>query len=459
MKAKEVVHEVFDIDQGLLKTFFRLFTNPKDVVDHPDQYMRPWRYATYVVSIASLFYYLVIHWLDDPAGKMILWDAPQQLIQLTTGYYNFYEATQPLKRLVLGALAFYLPLLLLFFSHRTSLLRISIYLFSQSVFTVFILQSLRILILGGGFGTQGDATLGMITHIGYLVYAGNRVLSFEKPLLRAIKTFVLIIVTFTIYNITSQEILYRVFYDVVNHGKSHALQPANEVIFSKKNVALTQHPENENQALDTVREKVKELRTVTIGGKRLALLTFQPKGEIALLTLQCSPDSAVAWSTIIFDKDSRYSPNPKQILMETDSARNQVWVMFRLPDDLQSTIRLFRLSLSTGAINFQQELDLQTDNLTLHCSAQDAAHIYLAGSAAVLSRNSELGLLLAVNKSTAQIRHWFFGENSFSSKTHSDKIILQDQKVIIQASRTYRWFRFFNRTEGLEFTADRSNLN
>src|SRR5579859_7556342 len=151
MSKKEIVREVLDLDHGIVSTFLLLFSDPKKVVTNPDKFTRPWKYATYVVSVSCLFIWFVIHSFVDAQDEASFSSVPKRMLELLTGYQSFYENTQPLKRLVLGAAAFYTGLTIFLFKERKQppgFVTISLYLIGHSVFIVFVLQSLGVALVG-----------------------------------------------------------------------------------------------------------------------------------------------------------------------------------------------------------------------------------------------------------------------------------------------------------------------
>ena len=118
MKIKEILKEVFDVDNEFGRTFVTMFLNPRKVVDHPDQFNRPWKYAFYVVSISCLVTWFFIHWLLDDINVPKLWSIPGRVLELDMGYQNFYENTQPAKQLLLKSFTLYVALFILFFKDR-----------------------------------------------------------------------------------------------------------------------------------------------------------------------------------------------------------------------------------------------------------------------------------------------------------------------------------------------------
>src|SRR5579859_4129236 len=118
MSKKEIVREVLDLDHGIVSTFLLLFSDPKKVVTNPDKFTKPWKYATYVTSISCLFTWFVIHYFIDVQDEESFWLVPKRMLELATGYQSFYENTQPLKRLVLGALSLYVAMLIFLFKER-----------------------------------------------------------------------------------------------------------------------------------------------------------------------------------------------------------------------------------------------------------------------------------------------------------------------------------------------------
>src|SRR5258708_6835355 len=175
MKTKEILHETLDIDHGLFETFLTLFSDPKKVVTHPELFTKPWKYATYIVTISCLLTWFFIHLIVDPIEQASFWNVPKRVLELSSGYAAFYENIQPLKRLLIHAIALYATLGLIFYKQRKSpsLNAVSLYLVGHSVFLQFIFQSIGIIILRKGMLSESNMMpfIGGATNIIYLLYA------------------------------------------------------------------------------------------------------------------------------------------------------------------------------------------------------------------------------------------------------------------------------------------------
>ena len=153
MKAKEILKEVLDVEQEFGRTLITMFLNPQKISDHPEEFNRPWKYAFYVVSISCLVTWFFIHWLIEDINAPKLWTTPSRVLDLSEGYQNFYENTQPLKQLLLKSFTLYLALFILFFTERKrepGLFKISLYVIGQTVFLTFIIQTLGVVIVRKG---------------------------------------------------------------------------------------------------------------------------------------------------------------------------------------------------------------------------------------------------------------------------------------------------------------------
>ncbi len=471
MKFKEIIHDIFDIDRSLAKTFVTLFVNPKEVIDNPGRYMKPWHYATYVVTISSLMFWTVIHLLGDPTENHLLWAMPERVLNLTNGNLHFYENTQPLKRLLLGAFAFYIGILVAFYNNRKSLFTIALYLTGQSVFLVFIVQSMRMIILGGGVLNSGDSITGILTHGIYLTYAAMNVFR-PKWWVMAPKVILVTIIYYGIYPIISSLGIHNIYYQVLN-GNANFYDPRPDYVSLVSRVQTTEIKENggantfDHSHLKHLQEGPSQKSPYALGqwvshdSLQLAIQFLAPLGEVSEVFVSChsNKDLHQKWSTNIFKKVDRYSPDSSRIFLRLDSAHKTVLAFYRISNNRNSTIRVTAIDIRTGTVNYRKDIDVQADDLSLNDVAVDEDDIYLCGGVSNLYGKFGLGFVIRLDPATGEVKaRRLIGETNFSSLTSFEHMKIVNNKLVLTTSRDYKRLMYFRTIEWTKITVDKSEL-
>ena len=468
LRVKEFLHETFDIDQSLSKTFLTLFTDPRKVVTRPDVFMKPWRYATYVVSISCLIYWFAIRMLDDPNEHQILWAVPRRLLDLEIGHTNFYETTQPLKRLILGVAGFYIALLVVFFKERKGLMTISLYLTGHSVFTTFIIQTFRIVILRGGTMTNGDALIGVVTHLIYLSYAGIRVFQ-PKAWVGLVQVPAVFVIYYLLYSSTSTFFVATLYYDVLaRHHRLYEIKPESNVQIYHEVIKVPTEDTTEilmrrrlemNSAANTPDNSFGSI--VDIDSILLAVEYVASEGEISKASV-ASFSSAFErkWTVAIFEKSNRYSPDPRGIHLKVDSAGATAIVCYRIPNDINSTLKMCSINIATGVVNYCKSFDFKVDDFEVQDVALDQSTIYVCGMAQDQFRNNGLGMLARFDLAGGKMqRVSFIGEPSFASWTMFDKMKVRKSEIELTVKHDYKRFIYFRTEEWSTLAIDKALLN
>ena len=439
MKLREIIHDDYDIDQSLAKTFVTLFINPKKVIDNPGDYMKPWHYATYVVTISSLLFWTVIHLLGDPTENHMIWALPDRVLRLTNGYVHFYENTQPLKRLLLGAIAFYVGIQIAFYGQRKYLFTISLYLIGQSVFLVFIVQSLRMVILGGGVLNSGDSITGILTHTIYLSYAVVNVFA-PRWWIFIVKLILVVIIYYGLYTTISSMGLHALYYRLLNQDENFYNPRPNSTPLTST-ILL-----NDQSSQSTA----KHHSVVSSDSLQFEIQWMAPMGEVSYASVSAfSKDVLVPrWSTTIFQKVDRYSPDSTGVFLRLDSIHQSVIVCYRISKNQNAHIRVASIDVRTGALKYQKDIDIKADDLTVNDFTVDSTGIYICGSANNLYGKFGLGLLILLDPVKGDVvASRFLGETSFSSVTSLNKMMLKGDSLKLSASRNYKRLMYFPTVE------------
>lgn len=474
MKPREFLHDTLDIDHGLLKTFLTLFTDPARVVLHPEHYTKPWKYATYVVSISCLLTWFLIHWMVDPVEQSVFWDVPKRVNELSAGFANFYENTQPLKRLLIHSIGLWGALLLVFYKLRKSipLPAVSLLIIGHSVFLQFIFQSLGIVIFRQGMLTEGNVMpyIGVGTHIAYLLYALIRI--YHEKWTRQLLIPLVIAIEMVFYGFTSTRLQHMVYYSALNHNKRlfHLEKSAVPGIQETPAMTLASNVANNDEEFvnpglaDSIRKNFAPGHLISqiaiAGGKLLILDCYRPAGEeIAKIFAKSYSlrEFLEGWSVPIFEKMNRYSPAPEETFMIHDPLEQTVFAGYRISNDSNATIRIVSIKLPSGNMNFSIDVDSKSDDIHVFDAAMDSSNLYVCGSAQDIFGKYELGFILKVGKTGAwSIR--YLGDDAFTSVTRFRRMNLIPGKIEILAEHEYKRLFVFRTTGKSLLTIPRESL-
>jgi hypothetical protein len=469
MKTKKILHDALDIDHGLFETFLTLFSDPKRVVTHPELFTRPWKYATYIVTISCLLTWFFIHQIVDPAEQADFWNVPKRVLELSNGYAAFYENIQPLKRLLIHSLAIYIALSLLLYKQRKfpSFLAVSLYLIGHSVFLQFVFQSVGILIVRKGMLSEGNLmpAIGFLTNVTYLLYALLRI--YGQNWASRLVIPVVITVEMLIYGFTSTRLQHFFYYAILNHGKLHfTLEKSTSPDSIEIPLVLTDSKRNDfkdesltglSKKYGILRESMHEDRHHIV--RELAvydsiLLTadgYMPTGdEISKISLRSFviPQISPQWATPIFEKMNRYSPDAAETFLKIDSLTQTVFTAYRIPNDSNASIGFASLDAHTGRLNYSTTVQLNGDDIHIYGIAMDATSLYLCGSARDILNNFELGVILKVDKLGGRIQNVkYWGDHSFYASTKFRGIKVRDNKIEVLVTHDYRRLFLFHTFE------------
>lgn len=469
MKAKEILHDTLDIDHGLFETFFTLFSDPKKVVTHPELFTKPWKYATYVVTISCLLTWFFIHLIVDPMEQAAFWNVPKRVLELSNGYAAFYENIQPLKRLLIHAIALYATLSLLFYKQRKSptINAVSLYLVGHSVFLQFILQSFGIIILRKGMLSESNVmpVIGAITNITYLLYALTRI--YGQSWARRLLIPLVITIEMVIYGFTSTRLQHLFYYSIFNRDKMQftlektiapdSLETSFVLADSKKNnfgdESFINLPDK-----DTIRRKPMSddrhhiVSQVAVFDSLLFTTDcYIPTGnEIATISIRCFSGSQFLpqWTAAIFEKVNRYSPDTVETFLRIDRITQTVFTSYRIPNDSNARISIASMDVRSGRLNYNTTLELKGDDIHVYGVAMDSAFVYLCGSVKDVLNNFELGVILKIDKMSGRVQDInYWGDDSFSSSTKFKGINVLPDKIEILVKRDYKRFFLFHTYE------------
>lgn len=442
MGKKEIVTEALDWDRGLLPTFLTLFSDPAKVVMNPDTYARPWKYATYVVSISCLFTWFVIHSFVESQDQALFWLVPRRMLELLSGYQNFYENTQPLKRLVLGAAAFYVALTIFLFTEKKRMpgfLTMSLYLIGHSVFIVFIVQSVGMLFVRQ-WNSNVISLLGTVTHIVYLTYATIRILGKLKWTTILWKGLGIFVVQFTLYNASATRLIYHTYYGLLHRSEMIVRDVPSSPVEAKETVI--DRPVEEKSTAAFIKEQ-------HLDSLKIVLECTHPSGkEVAKIILRGYTHAELKWTAVIFEKINRYSPDPAEVLIKIDSTSRHVFAAYRIANDSNATVQLASVNGVSGEVNYITSLQPSADDVHLKDMVVDSSTVYLAGSTQYKFNNYDLGMVARVDKRSGKImRVMQLGNTSFTSWTSVEKIKIMPRAIELVMKRDYRWWFLFNKTE------------
>ena len=431
MKIKEILKEVFDVDNEFGRTFVTMFLNPRKVVDHPDQFNRPWKYAFYVVSISCLVTWFFIHWLLDDINVPKLWSIPGRVLELDMGYQNFYENTQPAKQLLLKSFTLYVALFILFFKDRERksghLYAICLYVIGNTLFITFILQTLGIVILRKGILSQEIVFIAVVSNSLYMAYALYKLFDGGKTI-RIAKITVAVAVSLLLYSWISTRTVHYVYYNLMH-------RPEISWGFSKINEPEEIHSDN-----FSVRRPMESQSYFKIE-------SYAPAGEIAKLFV-CGYsliDSTRKWTYACFEKVNRYSPDIAQVVIGIDSSSHRLWIVYRLPNDLNSRVEVNCLDLD-GRLLFSRSVDTGADDIEVNDIDIDGKNVIVAGSARSLRNNLSTGMVIRLDGSTGE-KSWisFIGSQQFGSMTSFRRIEVLGDSILVEADTESRLLSLFKR--------------
>jgi len=450
MKVKQILKDLLDIDQGILATFLTLFSDPRKVVTSSDQFARPWKYATYVATVSCLFSVFVFHYFEHP-NEASFWLLPKRLLELNANYQSYYDNTHALKRIVLGTIALTIALYIFFFNKRNKPPGIFItvlYLFGHASSIAFFMECI---FLTADLPFNLKAILSNLVQLIYLLYALQAVLE-EKGFLRIFyKTTGVFLVTWFILVISSQYVTPYVFYGVLerNEKKFH-LAPNEKVPYRETTMPSLKYekviPEHRNE--------------ITLDSLHLAMQVIQSdQQEISEIQLSCRSAAGRRWSTVVFDKKNRYSPDPKEVLLRVDSLSKSVFVGYRISNDSNSTLRLLAFDVRTGKSTFDISVQPNGDDVHLSDMAMDGSHVYLCGSAQNLFENFKLGMVIKINKQSGKIvSQTYLGSSSFGSFTAFTEMQLLAGKIIFTVDHRRKYLIVFNKEDWSKWTIATTDL-
>ncbi len=444
------------MDHGLMATFLTMFSDPKRVVTHSKKYTKPWKYATFVVSVSCIFTWFIIHTVTDSPDSERFWSLSKRMLELTDGYQQFYENTQPLKRLILGVAAFYTALMIFFFKGRNQppgYLSICLYCFGHSVFLVFLFQSVGVIMFRNYWTSNAVSYIGIAVHILYLSYASIRILG-RAQWLWILKGIAVMVVTFVLYAGLSTRFVHYFYFNALNKSKMRFQVEPNKMLFRQE--------ETKSPGIKESDRPMSFRQEVVMDSFRLAIECAHPAGqEVSKVTLQCfyKSGSARQWSSAIFEKINRYSPSPEEVLLRVDSSSKTAFTFYRISNDTTSTIQVNAFHIPGGQLLYQIYLEPAGDDTYLYDVAIDSSFIYLCGKTINKLDNFDLGTLITVDKQTGKIHSiQQLGSTAFASWTSFRKISLSHNKIVIQCRRDYKSNFLFFKTAWSEIIIDKKLL-
>lgn len=431
VNKRELVHEVLDLDQGFFRTFVSLFVNPRQVLDHPQVYTKPWKYATVVVSVACLFTWLVVHNLVDRENAELFWSMPKRLLELSSGYQVFYENTQPLKRLVVGMLAFTSALYLFLYAERhrpPGLWKTSLYLIGHAVSLAFLVQTVATAIFGDWWGNQATL-IGVVTYSIYLWYATMSIfVPFHwSHIFRGLGIMVL---TYLLYTGSTTRFQHWIYFDVLHR---------TELPFPSASADGLPYEERPTLSPITVVDAEAFTQEIRIDSLRTLIDMSHPAGkQISRITVSGFVPNAPGplWSVVIFEKINRYSPTPRSVKAVADPVTHQLFVSYRIANDSTATLESTAIDLRNGQRRFSVQIRLPADDVQLQGVAVDSAHFYLCGSTLYQRGNYTLGLLAKVDRQSGEVVSLKqLGQASFASYTSFDQLQVTGQHLTVNVGR------------------------
>jgi hypothetical protein len=453
MVKKETVHEALDLEYGIIPTFLTLFTDPKRVVTNPDKFTRPWKYATYVTSISCLFTWFVIHYFIDVQDEESFWLVPKRMLELAAGYQSFYENTQPLKRLVLGALSLYIAMLIFLFKERNQppgFLVVCFYVLGHSVFITFIMQALGVLFVRQ-WNSNVIVIIGIATHISYLTYAIARILGQLKWTTILFKGIGIFVVLFTLYNAASTRLVHHVYYGLLHRG---------DLLFriaADKDTGYTEEIISQGDDMTGSPEFIQEVTFDSL--KIMAECAHPSKHEVAKITMSCFSNSKLRWSSVIFEKINRYSPDPREFFLRVDTTARTAFAFYRVANDSNATIQLTAVDVVSGKQRYVTSLQPRADDTHLYDVAIDSSAVYLCGSTQYKFDNVDLGMIAKIEKHTGKVISLKqLGSTSFASWTSFRQMKVLSDQVSVLERRNYKWMFLFSKTSWATCRIDKRKL-
>lgn len=455
MGKKEFVKEALDWDQGIVTTFLTLFSAPEKVVNNPQAFTRPWKYATYVVSVSCVFTWFLIHSFVETQDPSSFWLTPRRMLELLDGYQNFYENTQPLKRLILGAIAFYMSLTIFLFAKRKSMpgfLAISLYLIGHSVFIMFVLQSIGVMIIGR-WNSNVVTLIAIVTQATYLTYAIIRILGKLKWTTILFKGVGIFVIQFTLYNASATRFVHGAYYGILHH---------RDMIFQAPHVSTAQY---EEEVISGPIEKeavpadpfVKEVRvdSLTI----VSECSHPSPQEVARITLRCFSKTNLHWSVVLFEKINRYSPDPADVLIRVDTTLRRVFAVYRIANDSNATVHVAAVDVATGKMVSTTSVSLSADDVHVYDVAVDSSFLYLGGSAQYKRDNFDLALLVKLDKQSGRVvKVNQMGSTSFASWTSIQHVNVMPGQLQCVVKRDFKWMFLINKTQWSTWKVEKRNL-
>ena len=478
MKTKEILHDTLDIDHGLFETFLTLFADPKKVVTHPELFTKPWKYATYVVTISCLLTWFFIHLIVDPAEQVAIWNVPKRILELSNGYAAFYENIQPLKRLLIHAIGLYVVLILLFNKQRKSpsLNAVCLYLIGHSVFLQFIFQSIGIIILRKGMLSESSvmAVIGGATHISYLTYTLIRI--YGQNWARVLLIPLVISIEMGIYGFTSTRLQHLVYYSFFNRDKMHFTLEKTIVpgLIETSYVLPVSEMDNFGNEpfinLDSLGRKSMSddlhhmIGQVSVFDSLLFITDYYmpTRDEIAKISIHCfsTPHFLPQWTTTIFEKANRYSPDTVEAFLRIDPPTQTVFTSYRIPNDNNARISFASMDVRSGRLNYNTTLELKGDDIHVYGIAMDQAFVYLCGSSRDILDNFELGVILKIDKLSGKIHDTkYLGDDSFYSSTKFKGIKVLSDRIEILVKHNYKRVFFFGASESSVLTVPKQSFD
>ena len=430
MKAKEILKEVLDVEQEFGRTLITMFLNPQKISDHPEEFNRPWKYAFYVVSISCLVTWFFIHWLIEDINAPKLWTTPSRVLDLSEGYQNFYENTQPLKQLLLKSFTLYLALFILFFTEKKrvpGLFKISLYVIGQTVFLTFIIQTLGVVIVRKGILSTEMVFAALVCNSLYMAYALYRLFGDGMPI-RVIKISIVVAVSLLLYGWISTSAVHYVYYNVIHRSSISRGSP------------MTYEPEEIHPISFSIRKPA-------AAQSYFKVESYAPAGEIAklLVCANSSIDSSRQWSYTVFEKVNRYSPDMAQVVMRVDSLSHRLWIVYRLPNDTNAHVEVTCLDLS-GRLLFSRSQDIEADDIEVNDIDFDGKNVIVAGSARSLRQNISMGMVIKLDGSTGEkLSMLFIGNKEFGSMTSLRRVQTNSGDILFEAEIESRLLFLFKR--------------
>jgi hypothetical protein len=187
--------------------------------------------------------------------------------------------------------------------------------------------------------------------------------------------------------------------------------------------------------------------------------TQSRKKEISAVTLSCRSKKRERWSSPIFIKENRYSPDSLELLLRIDTLSQTAFVAYRISNDSSASIRVAAFDAYSGKSIFVTSVQPNSDDVHLYDMAIDESHVYLCGSAQSLFQNLTLGLLIKLEKSSGELRTQnYLGRSAFRSVTRFRKIHLVANKINLTVDSEYKWLITFDKKESTQWLINKIAL-